>query len=200
MAAQEILQLRIIGTVVGETFNNVLHFRQRVADTGTAAELAANFNTNLSNAWVNATGDEMSITRYEARALTPEIQDPETAVPGDGVGNLTGDSLPSFCAAVVKISTGFSSRRKRGRFFIAGLVESQQDGGVLIASAITQMQAIVTALEGQYGPSGTSDWEMGVYSRASIADGTADMYTAFTPMTSLSVSSIISTQRRRRLG
>jgi hypothetical protein len=126
----------------------------------------------------------------------------------------TGDVLPPQCAGVVTIGTGIAGRRRRGRSYLFGFVETHQAGGTWTSTWMTSVQNGLNTTLGLYGPSGTDpQFQLGVWSerRASgcwvdpsqgklVNVETPHPEDAFTPATGFNLRSIVYTQRRRTLG
>lgn len=75
-------------------------------------------------------------------------------------------ALPSFCAGVLSIRTGFSGRTRAGRIFLPGIPFDDSVDSKLSGGAFGLLQAFGNTLLTVFGPSGTNAYgRIGVYSR-----------------------------------
>ena len=131
-------------------------------------------------------------------------------------GSLAGDALPPQVAMVTKLDTGLAGRRRRGRHYLCGRVEADQNVGIWVAGSVSALQTVWGTILTTYGPTGTDpNWQIGVWSNR-IATGcepapvpppqpmigidTPNPGDAFRGLTSATVRTIAYTQRRRTVG
>lgn len=168
------------------TATNVLHF----LDIGGAFS-QANMD-DLCQAW----RDEMEAALSDDWALGGTVrcldlsQDPPAEIYADApenFGDISGDALTPASTAVVSLSAG-ASRRRRGRIYFPGQVESNYDldgnmqaGYVALLAASFSLAATAIATNSGYVPA--------VYSRV---DGVSRAVTSF------GVDDVLDTQRRRQ--
>jgi hypothetical protein len=130
-----------------------------------------------------------------------------------GPGNI-GETLPPQCAMVTTLQTGITGRRRRGRSYMFGLGETQQNEGFWASTYTTAIQTAWNTFLGLYGANGTSpEWELGIWSERIATGCVRNPVTgehehpdppqpelAFTPVVSALVRSTVFTQRRRTRG
>lgn len=137
------------------------------------------------------------------------------AFTGTLAGTVAGDILPPQNAFVTTLLTGLAGRRRRGRHYLCGRVEADQNVGVYIAGAVTDMTTAWNAALTQFGPTGSDgDWQIGVWStRTATGCEPATQHphhltgvdapspaTAFAAITTFAARNIVYTQRRRTVG
>jgi len=206
-AAQgDMYQVRVKGFIEEQETNNVLHFTCATADTDVDLHLilvliqcyVTHLLPGLSSAWI---GDTV-VWKRVSPTLGPEFV---TAFPPASVGEIAGDSLPTYCAGLVSIRTALGGRSHRGRMYLAGFGEASTTGS-RFNTAHPTWPAILAFLEclitkfvvGE--PLGTAQWRLGVYSRK--IGGSSFPYGApgFTPVNALNPSTLLATMRSRKVG
>lgn len=115
---------------------------------------------------------------------------------GDCVGDVTDPGLPGSIAMVIKFSTGFAGRNKRGRNYVMGWGETRVTGNEFVDPATPDMVASYEALAGYAGTANSATHV--VFSRVDCDDiiAAGDTY----PVTGYSSDGLVHTQRRRLLG
>jgi hypothetical protein len=119
----------------------------------------------------------------------------EAEAVSDGAGLSTETSLlPQNSAFMVRKNTGFGGRRNKGRFFYPGVAEGAADNiGQLSSGVVTGWNtALATYLSSCNAVAGVDTLVL-LHSGAPIG-GT---FYAATPITSMTIDGVISTQRRR---
>jgi len=119
------------------------------------------------------------------------------AVAGTG----SGDPLPNSLAAVVTLKTALAGKHYRGRVYIGGAIEAENDSAGLIAAAYNT--AIVAFITGVQADMGTEGITLAVIARPNYLNLTppADIQTfagAVTPVTSISALDTAWDSQRRR--
>jgi len=201
MASGDIYQMTIISTLLGQTVNNVFHFEEQAAGEDPVDELKEEWDPGIIQAMCSLMSDQFDSTGWRIQKLFPEAGDSvEGGWSGSSQGAVSGDALPSFNAALINWRTGFASRRKRGRTFLAGLPEGNIAGNGYSTTFVTQVETFISAMIDNFGPSGTSNFKLGVLSLKSIEErGTYDPED-FTPITSGYLSPNVAVMRRRKPG
>jgi hypothetical protein len=111
-----------------------------------------------------------------------------------GLGGVSGSSMPLQCTLAIKLTTGFTGRSQRGRFYALPTGLSNQNGAAEFTSAYAN--ALVTALQSLITATAAADWDLVVLSRYHL---NAQRATAvFKVVTDVSYTDVrIDTQRRR---
>lgn len=205
-AVNDLFQVRIKGFIEGQETNNVLHFKAvtTTADVETAlimALLACFIDVLLPGLSLNWKLDQV-VWKRVSPTLSPEfitLPDPSNA------GAVTGDSLPTFNAALISIRTAEGGRSKRGRMYLAGIPESATikssfDLGGAPWAAILAFVACVISKFVDNEPVGVDQFKLGVYSRK--IGGSAFPYNlaGFAQAVQLSPVALIATMRSRKVG
>lgn len=227
MATGDVYRLTISGTGQGSLYQNVLAFKLKGGtgpDATTFATAATDFITIYrpgqapSVSWTDwqalqmwgsgMTIDAPGCKRLNGRTFAGTI----TASPGTG----TGDAIPPQNAHVTTLITGFAGRRRRGRVFGWGQIETFQAEGLWISAYVTQMQTAWNVFSAKYfKDTGTSaELKLGVWSERTAsgcipatppAKGHIQVDPpapddAFTDVTGFTLRPVVYNQRRRTRG
>jgi len=170
MAVNDWYEITADISVQGEHCYNVLAFRETVecAEDVPAMELVEGFHAAITTAWADLLAQLTVINCYYGRRISPTPSVAFTKIV-NAQGTVVEDPLPSASAVLVSWYGLTASARHRGRTYFSGVPETIQSGGLLEDAAITDWQTfadlLMTPIVG--GSSGT--WELGIWSRASIA-------------------------------
>lgn len=220
---------RVVITAVSglHMYQNVLCVRQDTEPDLTNTEFAA-FATDYITA-IKATqttgivylnwaatqlwGDGMSIVASQCRREGGRQYG--DAITGQA-GTTAGDLLPPQSAAVITLGTGQTGKRKRGRIYLFGQVETNQADGQWTTAYLTGLQTAWNTFMNLYKhPSGTNvNFTLGVWSERTASGcvpapppqkGHLNIETprpelAFTPVTTHIIRPVVYTQRRRTRG
>ena len=199
MGAGQVYECRVNGVMDGQVINNVLHVRGEDPNGGEAEDAANGVMNWWASSIKDVLADDYTMLNCTARQITPEVGDPYISTESaNKQGAIAEVALPSFCAIVLQQRTGFASRRKRGRIYLAGIPISYVVDSVLTSAAQTAIAAKITTILDNF-PNGTNPFTLGVWSKTEW-DQSADVDAAFTDLTAINVNPIIGTQRRRRIG
>lgn len=170
---------------------NVLHFKKSDsvdADRATlAAEIVASYIPNMK------TRQSQNLTYTQIRvhvlgeSLAPYVLNVSTP------GTVTGSAQElTFVSHVVRLNTAFAGRRGRGRWYIGGVPLNLSSSGILSSAAITAWNTVLASIMAVWGPSGSSNFDLGVQNGSESDD--------FHAVTALTLNPIPRVQRRRNLG
>lgn len=150
----DLFQLTMVGQDSFSIFENVRHYKC-TAVNGTSAEyslLAGYFASIMQTNYPDCISDQITlqnVTLVKVNASGQPLSDPliyTTGFPIDG--NLSGDPLPAFTAAVLSLRTGTAGRRNRGRFYAFYANEAANDAaGFLTAGYKTSMETLGSVLD-----------------------------------------------------
>ena len=227
MAVDDIYRLTVLANELGSVHMNNYAFRMKsgadpsVSDVTTLANATANISRNQQGSSVQWT--TWSFTQLWGSGMVP-IQDEcrrdgaKVVIgnfPGGYVGTGgAGDLLPPQSAMVFTLGTGLAGRRRRGRSYLFGFLETAQANGSWTSAIITSMTTNLNTYYALYGTAGTDpQFQLGVWSerRASgcwydpgakkvVNVETPHPEDAFNVSTGYNLRSIVYTQRRRTLG
>jgi len=176
---------------MGQAHQNVLHFQKSGAVTLDASNLANDLKDYWCQIWKPGVASNFTYTNIHVQQLGSTDPPFDLAVSITGTGSAEAGTLP-FMALNIRLQTAFGGRHGRGRFYHAGLNPGHLSYGVIQPSIVTYFTGICTSLMARYGPTGASDFQIGVMSR--VASST------FHPVTSMTVDTIPRVQRRRNIG
>lgn len=125
-----------------------------------------------------------------------------------------GEALPPQCAMVITFKTGVIGRRARGRNYIFGFTEADQNGGTWAAATLSALETNIATFMTKYVPGTAGNFfRLGVWSYRTASgcepNPTTHVHTridppapslAFTPVTTHVLRSVVHTQRRRVAG
>ena len=120
-----------------------------------------------------------------------------SAVPGTG----SGDPLPNELAGVVTLKTALAGKHYRGRVYIGGAIEAENDAaGQIVAAYNTALVAFITGVQADMGTEGIT---LAVLARPNYLNlpPPADVETfagAVTPVTAISALDTVWDSQRRR--
>ena len=120
--------------------------------------------------------------------------DPATFIePGPGGGALSIATLPVNCAVLVKKGTSRGGRRNRGRFYLPGTTSegAVSEDGVISSGQVIALQGACDAFLGDLVVAGLPMY---------VLHNDPPVGVTPAPVTSLTVDSVIATQRRRLRG
>lgn len=209
VAANDTIQLSVMGRVTGQEHVHTLHLRsntggqslQGAIDTwqaGCAATYRAMFMAGSDTPY------EVVESRHVCGAGVLDAPAVEGIASGSQAGTRTfsgdGEPMPPFIACVATIRTGLAGRSYRGRNFFGGLFESDVAASTVLDAHRTRITNYLNAVMAVFGPGGTSaDWSWVVFSRKLRAGGMTCAQ-ASNGVTSFIVRTEVSTQRSRKLG
>jgi len=148
-----------------------------------ATAIASHFNDELSAVMTTETDLRGVVATCDFAGSVFTAGQPFTALAGD----ITGDTLPEFCAVVIQKRTAQPGRAGRGRWYIGCVPESFTDNGETTLSADAAYDALKTKLISPVTAGGATLTPV-LYSKS--------INTTF-PLTSAKVNSALGTERRR---
>ena len=172
------VQVRLLGVVGGQTYVNVLHARKRTAfsiDQTITNTLGAAIKSAWTTNIAGLSNNSCNLARVGLRDLSSanqnEFLDAGAGVVGTGVANL----LPPGTALCVTLKTNQSGKSHRGRVYLAGFNEDQNDnGGGTVAAANTAGVAFISAVNSAMA---ASNMDLCILSRPSYAYVTTKTWT-----------------------
>lgn len=209
MAVNDIYQLAVRGVANGQQHVHTLHFRENVATSGSPEDVLIDdwqgaCRTAYRNLFQADNTPVLVIVAARvaaAGALPVPVERAEAGATQVGTRTVAGDSLPPWLACVNTVRTGLAGRRHRGRYFLGGLREADQDGGVLNSTYIALAQAYADTLKGRFmPPSSISNFGLGVFSRLTWNGGAGGLINSFTPATTIVPRNLVASMRSRKAG
>jgi hypothetical protein len=126
-----------------------------VDSTSDASVLTGIYQGNVMDVHRAMTTNQMIFEAVEAVQMTG--YDPNLGTPGGHMrmlgnvtGQKTGEPLPNYVAALVRLTAGYAGRNNRGRMFLFGFVESDNIGNYLSPQGQTDVQAYINAFTLQF--------------------------------------------------
>lgn len=201
MPAGDVVRLRTIGSLLGQNVQFGLHFRYQTTGAS-ASDLAASWEANIMDLVKAATSASCNYTTIMVADTDPNgAETAELTLTQPNPGGVAGDVLPPQCAAVISLRTGQKGRRRRGRFYVPGLVETYQQDGRLIGAQLTSLQALAQGIINFYGDTGSeTDYRACVWSPQNLEATPPRPGDLATILRTAQVDTVVRTQRRRSLG
>jgi hypothetical protein len=208
VAIGDIVKLSVIGAMFGSRINFGWHFRHLGADLD-HQDLSDAYQTACSGPMLNCMTQDVGILGFEVSSV--RVSGPETLfdpVSGNVVGQFAGASLPPQDAMCASVHTGLKGRRRRGRFYIPGIVNTPGTGGEIPTLQRAQLEGFLTALKANFtlgGATPNPNFRMVVFSPADplfrTKKGEATRLTELvTDATNITYDTVIRSQRRRQKG
>lgn len=159
LVLNDLVRVAVVQKLHGQQVVNVLGYK--VSVVGGTGNGYSQLNTVL-----NATGsvvpamrdnqsNEVTYDKLELQKVAPvPISEVTTFTYTSISGNIAGNSLPSYCAAVITKRTGFAGRAFRGRMFLAGIPVTNELDSQLTAAAVTALLPLGTLLTSTLTDSG----------------------------------------------
>jgi len=201
------VELRIIGSIHGQTTNNVLHFATNTQindpiqrDALILALLSAMLQC-VTEQLINGITSDWTLDRLEGRSLFPTVGDPVIRLPDNPTaGTLTPASV-SFAASLITIKTGLGGRRGRGKMFLPPPGEGETTASSSANIVFLQLQAFVDCVVAKFiGQAASEQWRLGVLSRKDLAGSMANFNAAFREATQLVPQRSLAVMSRRKVG
>lgn len=203
--------IKIIGELHGQATETRFWFRGADTSTWTTVKneltsLNSDFLTNVVPAYKSFCNQNWSAKTMLSVQMT--------AVPGEFIDNVltgggvqTGDALPTFCAGLLSLRTGFTGRSRVGRIYLPGVSEDLSGQSRLEGAYLALLQSLGGTLLSRYGPSGSfAHARIGVFSRKlgvtrNIGPPPSLSYSlnGWTQITACIARNEIATQRKRKL-
>lgn len=164
------VQIRLLGTYGSNGVANVLHAR-KTAGTAITQTLANTVGAAIKSAWsaqIGAlTSGSTSLVRVGLRDLTAANQPEFLDTGAPAVGVVVSETLPPQTALCVTLRTQFSGKSARGRVYVYGFTEAQNDpNGQATTAAVNAATAFITGIQSALA---TSQLTLSVLSRPSLA-------------------------------
>lgn len=154
MAAGDTYKLDIIATCLGQTVVNS-HFFRAEAGGDLSTGIANDWITNLKATWLALLPPPYTIQTVKCRQINPPGPVGVEIVPGGtntgGVGTVPGGMN---VAQVLKWTTPYIGRSRRGRTFVGPMAIERVSNGQMIAGQITNGTTYITTMLGRYGAGG----------------------------------------------
>lgn len=184
-----------------KNFANVYHFR-RTSNGGTLvkANVEAAFYAAISPSILAALSVDYTQIGDSCRMIDDALDSPIFVV-RSGVGARTGDRLPDFAAATIRLYTATRGRFARGSKHFGPIAESDSLGDAEVTpTQITRLRAIGTAMLAGFTDSDGNIWKLVVLSRKPPAQYAVNPTTLVTyECTSTLVNLTLGTMRRRKV-
>jgi hypothetical protein len=173
---------------------------------------AAGSNLSLATDWTAAFGPVANLLSNEIANAGVRVADissvPQVSILYEPtgadwtVGGVAGHSVPSSSALVVTKYTALRGKQNRGRMFLPGLPQTDQDQGVVDPTYRGTLQPIIdTFLSGISTTTvSTHTYVPSVFSYLGVLPGRNRLPSGITPVTSLFVTNFVRQQRRREVG
>jgi hypothetical protein len=208
MALNDTAQLAVKGTVAGQMHVHTLHFRNQ-SGAATGQGLIDGWQSGVRTEYraIFAAADS-PCQQYSARivcaALPLPVPTEETEVAPNIVGSIAAPvgRMPPWIARVVSVRTALAGKSRRGRFFLGGVWEDQQDLGTLVAGDIARVQAYVDALTAAFitPATGTNGWRLAVHSPTLAAVPGTQCQDSSTLVTGFIVRDQLGSMKSRKAG
>jgi len=191
------LQLTIGQRLFDDTVQNVLYYRIATDPATDPAEedLTAAFLASVIPDWLAAVTTAIEFDCIQAQKVSPDPVRNSFDSFLNLTGDQTGDSLPSRnCGLIQKFNPTVTGKGKKGRVYISGIAEDQEELGRLKVSASQALTTLAGKMtDNLAGP------DAGLYEPVWVTRGPppASPITGFVVWTNSQVKPIMASQKRR---
>lgn len=207
-AINEVYQVRIHYRLEEQEVLNVLHFKALAPDSDVLVHLLRVVVQCVVTTLLPGLANQIRLEKVTGMRVSPDVGPELEAIPdptGTIQGMTTGDSLPSYCSALISIKTERGGRSGRGRMFIAGIPESGTVGSKLSPEvqpwlALIAFVGCIASHFGNTATPGPGDWVFGVVSRKLGNPKPPYLLPQFAPVMSMNPVSLLATTRSRKVG
>jgi hypothetical protein len=196
------------GSLLGRSYVHTLHFREVVLSVAPnpAQQLIDDWQSGCQAAWLSLHPTWYTLIRLTAQRVCGALPLPARVEEAVGLvgtrGGTGGEGLAPWLSIAVNEATGLAGHSRHGRFFVSGGTENDINGEVLSTGGTSWLgltQAYCTAVSTKFGPIAASpDWRLVVHSRKLADVPGTQCQDSSTPVTSLSPTARLTTQRSRR--
>lgn len=196
------------------------HLTQLFTVGGEAMQIGMDFslgddigtNTSLADDWMAAFAPIANLLSNELLNAGVRVADvsstPQVSVlvtPSGGqwtAGGVVEHSIPSASAVVVTKYSAFRGKQHRGRFYLPGLPQSQQDGGILQPTPLANLQSAIGTFLGAISTATASGnvYTPEVFSYVGVPHGPNRVPSGIVAIVRLNVTRVLRQQRRREIG
>jgi len=154
VANGDIIQATLSGSDGVSLFENVRHYLVSAvaAPSVTISDFLAVLNSSWTTEYKAIMSDQVSLQAWAGVKVNlagqPQTDNEYSLAGYPTPGDMAGDQMPAFTAAVISLRTGTAGRRNRGRLYTFPAAESANDGGgVLTAGYVTDVQAFAAKVK-----------------------------------------------------
>lgn len=164
MPVGDITRVTVNQTLQASTVQNVLYYKTEIEDSGGGdiAPIAERFIAQvIVPAWQDVPSNELIFECLDVQKVFPlpvgAVRDFPVALPGLNAG----ESLPAMNAALIqKFNPAVGGVGKKGRMYVAGILESQTSLGRLNGDLFSLMQILASTISGNLsGGGGGGEYE-----------------------------------------
>jgi hypothetical protein len=201
MAIGDIFKTYFVGSLHGQLYNNVFHFKAKT-NAATSLLAATELHALFDNVQRNKLSRDLSLIKCIATNITNPVADIGEKLFSVGrIGNVLADSAPSWVAVVISFRTALVGKRFRGRLFVGAVSVTHILGNNLSGTGGVNFGSYATELMNKYGPAGTSaNFQLGVFSRKIGGQTVPANPAGFTPYTQAIVRQALGSEQKRKPG
>lgn len=206
MAVNDTWGLIVRGTVSGSQHIHTLHFRELGGDF-LGSDLVTAWEAGAGAAYRGMFPTHQPCVQYikaEKVCGSLPFPAPVEVVPAAGAmmgtrATAAAEGLPAFVAACVIERGTLAGRSRSGRFFIGGLMETDNNTNDLAPAYITLVQNYANALKAAFVTPSAPNWRLVTHSRL-LAQPGVQCDVSSTPVANLLVNARPTTMRSRKIG
>lgn len=193
----------------GQICQNGFYFTNRGTIDTTATPLSSHTNALIASFMLRIyddikllTNNQLQFRAFHSACLLPEHGPISEEIILSGTGSNEDESLPSYCAAVLSLRSGFGGKSYHGRLYFPGISEGDHTDSKLSAIAYSKLASIGDKLIANYGPTGSDSlFRYIIYSRKLGFDqDNRYTYLGIIPVVQCVPRLELGTQRHRKLG
>lgn len=159
MGAGDTYEIVLKATCQGQLVVNTLYLRAEAA--GDLSQHGADtWNTSLLATWRACHTPDYTLTTIACRQINPPGPVAYERAPTSSTGTLANPAGSLTSCAVVKFTTAYIGRSRRGRNFVGPFGGSEVTAGLISSGITTVVNAYYTALNGLWGQGGSDSTNM----------------------------------------
>lgn len=144
MALNDVYQVSVNQTLYGVVVVNTFTFRELEAGPAGIADILQLFDTQILADWAAAVGTNLLIGCLAGRNLTNPAEAPDERLTlTASAGTRVGEELSANTVAVLSLYTGLPTKKGRGRKFISGLLEVDEEDNCWDVTSMNLLTALI---------------------------------------------------------
>jgi hypothetical protein len=202
-----LFKLTLVQNLHGQTLQNGYYFSNKDemdsnAIQGSLVTLVDTFKNNVLSYIKAFTSQELVYRSIIAHCVVPREGPIVEEILETHAGTQTFESLPSYCAAILTLRSGFGGKSNRGRSFYSGICAGFGTGGQLDNDSFGQLKVLGDQLLNIFGdPNFFSNLNYVIFSRTLSEDPEISEVSDWTkPVKQTIPRRVLGTQRHRKIG
>jgi hypothetical protein len=207
MAVNDTVQLSVVGSLGGTQHIHTLHFRFQELTSSDQGLIDAWRNTcrlDYRNLFLNSQAAVLRLVARQVCGTVPlraPVETTEAAPNVLGTRAEASELLPPWLASTITWRTALAGKSYRGRSFLGGMAEVDQNQGAVVAGHIARVQAYINMMLASFGTNGTqTGYKFVVHSHKLASGPSVPCQNSSTLVISGTPGTQVASMRSRRAG